>query len=648
MKKLTFLGSFLGAFFLITAIALAHGGSYAGPGGVGTGSGFVPAGTGTTTPTGGPTGTGTTGGTSSGGTAAGTGGGGGTPGAGPVRPNGGGAAAGGAAAGARGGSSSGRRKKASGSSSGIGWQVWWFFNDDQFLNLKSKIRKQDVETENADLFLGDDAGGGDDITRVPAKKIREKILPILKLGVKDSFFDTRAAAVIALGKAGTSENFADISAGLKDEDKRVRESSCLGMGILGSKEAIPLLIDVMTNSPKGKDALGRRGKDIQDRTRAFAALAIGLIGSRDDITDTQGVSALLDMLTQKHPSQDLSVGPLVALGIMEAKEATPALIKYLQNDEKGSRERSYAATTLGKIGDRSAIPALLKGLRNKHNPVKRSCAIALGQLCNAEDKEAFKQLRKAVKSAADRGTRNFAIMSIGQIGGIDQRNYLSRLLREKNRFDKTWAAMALGVYAFNNEDPEVLVIAENLMKSFKSCKNFEERGAYAIALGLMKYDLAGDLLLSTLHEGGQASFRGHLCTAMGLMEHKAAIKVVREVVGERGDVNLRRAASIALGLLGDKDAVKVLQKEIARSSNSQAVHGAVTQGLGFIGDVSAVDSLNDMVREKAKYKDATRAFAAVALGLLGDKDALPILAKISENNNYLEATDAIKEVLTIL
>ncbi len=74
-------------------------------------------------------------------------------------------------------------------------QLFIFFNDDQFLNLKSKIRKQDVETENADLFLGDDAGGGDDITRVPAKKIREKILPILKLGVKDSFFDTRAAAL---------------------------------------------------------------------------------------------------------------------------------------------------------------------------------------------------------------------------------------------------------------------------------------------------------------------------------------------------------------------------------------------------------------------------------------------------------------------
>ena len=647
MKKFIFTASFLGLFLLVAGVAFGHGGNYDGPAGGGSGS-FSPVGGATpgggTTPGGGVTPGGTTpgGGANPGSTP----GGGGTPGGAPGRPGGARPGGGGLGRGGGGATPGGRKKT---SDSNVTWGAWWFFNDDKYLNLKAKIRATETETDNTDIFFGENSDG-DVITRVPAKKIREGVIPVLKLGLKDSFFDTRAAAAIALGKCGNPDNAADIKELLKDENKQVRESTALALGILGNKEAIPDLVEIMNNTKKAKKMLARDGKDILTRTRAFAAFAIGLIGSRTDISDTQGVSALLGMISEEQKLRDLEVGPLVALGVMRSEEATQPLIEFVKNKKMHEQSRSYAVTSLGKIGNRAALPTLLKALRDKKNPVRQSATIALGILANPDDKDVAKALQRVNKSDADRAVRNFSIMALGEIGGKDNRNFLDRLLKNaSNRFERTFAAMALGVYAQATDDLEIVVIGDKLHKAFRKEKNFEEKGAYAIAMSLMGVEKASEDLLKELEKGyGQASYRAHLCTALGLLNHKPAIKIVREVVKEKGDVNLRRAASIALGLLGDKDAVSVLEKEIARSENSQAVHGAVTQGLGFIGDVSAVPTLTEMVKDRKKFKDATRAFAAVALGLLGDKDNIPILSKIAENNNYLQRTEALAELLTIL
>ena len=41
------------------------------------------------------------------------------------------------------------------------------------------------------------------------------------------------------------------------------------------------------------------------------------------------------------------------------------------------------------------------------------------------------------------------------------------------------------------------------------------------------------------------------------------------------------------------------------------------------------------------------AFAAVALGILGDKSDLPLLSKVQENCNYLATTESLTEILLI-
>ncbi len=651
MMRFVQLFSIVGLFALLASVALAHGGQYSGPAGGGSSGGFAPAGAGTPGPGPGPAGggTGSPGGTTGpvgGGT---TGPGSPTPGSPGSPPSG--APAPGATGGAvpGGGSTPGGYRKAA-TDANLTWAAWWFFNDDKYLNLKAKIRSEENETDNADLFAGN-AFGGDDVTKVNAKMIREQINPVLKYALKDPFYDTRAAALIALGKTGMPESLADLKTLMADEHKQVRESSFLAMGILGNKEAIPTLIAVMNDTPEARKWVDQTN-GIDTRTRAFAAMGIGLIGAREnDLSDTQAVSALIEMMKarENEKQRDLQITPIVALGIMKATEAVPALIDFFEDKGNQAWARAYAATSLAKIGNPAALPHLTKGLKDKQNAVVQSCAMALGVIAKPEDKDAVDGLQKLVKSGADLGAKNFAIMSLAEIGGEENRNLLARMTKKGNIFERSYSALGMGVYMYQNPtDPSKGEICEDLHKFLKAEKNPDIRGANAIALGLMSYDTAGADILEALKDGGQASLRSHFCIALGLMRYTAATPEIRRTVSDKGDIDLRRNASIALGLMGDKDAVKVLQKEIEASENSLAVHGAVTQGLGFIGDRSAVPTLIKFLKERDKFQDSTRAFAAVALGLLGDKDDIPIISKISEHNNYLIRTDALGEVLTIL
>ena len=477
------------------------------------------------------------------------------------------------------------------------------------------------------------------------------VLPVLRLALKDPFYDTRAAAVIALGKCGMPDDLAEIKSVLGDRDKRVRESAALAMGILGNKEAIPELIAIMENRASAKQTL-REGGEVLPRTRAFAAMALGLIGARTNVSDTPARSALVAMMNDREATKaqvDLVVGPLVALGIMRDKSAIPQLVNYLQDQKNPVRARSFAAVSLGKLRDRSAIKPLMKALRNKHATIVQSAAIALGQLLTTQDTEEIHRLRMLTSSAKGQPERNFAIMSLGQIGGEENRQFLTKVLLRGKILQRPFASLALGVLFHNDPSADHRVATGKLLhQQFHATKNPSRLGAYAISLGLMKYDRAGTDILRVLNKGGQASLRQHLAISLGLMGFSDSIADIRDIVKEKGDVDLRRNAAIALGLLGDRGALPFLREQIAASENTQPVLGAVTRGLGFIGDVSAVPLLTEMVSDQDKYKDNTRAFSAVALGLLGDKDAFPFTTPIAENNNYIQRTDALREVLTIL
>ena len=67
--------------------------------------------------------------------------------------------------------------------------------------------------------------------------------------------------------------------------------------------------------------------------------------------------------------------------------------------------------------------------------------------------------------------------------------------------------------------------------------------------------------------------------------------------------------------------------------------------LGFIGDVRSIPPLVEMlVDEHDEHSDRARAFCAVALGIVADKEALPWNSKIGVDINYRANTETLTGV----
>jgi hypothetical protein len=104
---------------------------------------------------------------------------------------------------------------------------------------------------------------------------------------------------------------------------------------------------------------------------------------------------------------------------------------------------------------------------------------------------------------------------------------------------------------------------------------------------------------------------------------------------------LLKSAAIGLGLLGDKDIVPLLVDMLQQPSGLSA-QAAISSALGFIGDARSIVPLVDMLQDTEKT-DLARAFAAVAIGIVADKETLPWNSKIGVDANYRASTTTLTD-----
>ncbi|MHC4223796.1 MAG: HEAT repeat domain-containing protein, partial [Planctomycetota bacterium] len=109
---------------------------------------------------------------------------------------------------------------------------------------------------------------------------------------------------------------------------------------------------------------------------------------------------------------------------------------------------------------------------------------------------------------------------------------------------------------------------------------------------------------------------------------------------------LRRDAATGLGLLRDAEVGKLLLREL-KKAKSFAVQGQLITAIGTIGDHTAIDPLVNLLDDKAQ-PSATRAMAAVGLGMIADLREIPALSRVSKNYNYRASLPDMDELLFIL
>lgn len=685
MKKLILVGAlFVAGSLCLQGVSIGHGGTYRGPGdtvppgGGGGGGGAGPSAPGPSGPsTGGPSGPSApgpaTGGPATGGPAARPAG--PSTGTGPQGPN-------------------------------LDlWEFWWGFNKDQYLNLKSAIYAGLV-TGGDDYFLGNGAQKQAKNSLKPSEEaIRQKIVPALKEALeKERANDIVTGAMIALAKIGDAKNEAGesefekiISKFLSDGSQEIHETAAVALGILANDASVKTLESLLKDTQDGRKRMGNGValKEVDYRTQAFSAYGLGLIGARTASNDVKRdiAGVLIDSLSKTDNSQrDVKVAALVALGLVRIdvdKSESPdaksnsttsrqSLIKYIHrfflDQNQPFLVRAHAPTAMARLLDgappelrESVAKSLVEALgehSKESNEVQESCVLALGQIGTCEKTKLDVEIREALKRIGDKGkddqSKHFAMISLAQIGGRfgsaegiedgikDIRTYLLTNMTKGKSSVRPWAGLAVGVMERaildTNKAGQTPSAGskESLRTALKECADPEQLGAYAIGCGICKDLEARDILLERLKKVGTDQAKGYLAVGLGLMDAREAVKSIQEIVREsKYKPDLMKQAAIGLGLLGDKDLVPELVKMLG-DSKGLATQAAISSALGFIGDSRSIDPLVEMLKN-AQITQSARGFAAVALGIVADKEPLPWNAKISTNINYRANTTTLTD-----
>jgi DNA-binding phage protein len=301
--------------------------------------------------------------------------------------------------------------------------------------------------------------------------------------------------------------------------------------------------------------------------------------------------------------------------------------------------------------------------KRSNDTIFQSCALALGQLARpftdkdekkCPDGKYSKLLLDQWHNHKDVQTRNFSVLSLGLIGGTENKMVLLKELEKgsKNQ-QKPWCALALGVYSFfvNDqkkkgnaaaESDDLSLVNEALFLALKATNEPSLTGALAIALGLSQTVDAADTMRERMRENvAKEQMAGYLAIGLALMNDSRSLEDIRNVVQQSvRRTELLQQAAIALGKLGDKRVAEDLQKLLTEGEPNLAKLSAVASALGFIGDGRTVAPLKKMLFDD-KLGDLSRAFAAVALGGVADKEPLPWNSKIGTNMNYRASVETL-------
>jgi len=307
--------------------------------------------------------------------------------------------------------------------------------------------------------------------------------------------------------------------------------------------------------------------------------------------------------------------------------------------------------------------------------MKQSCILALGMIGDSDEEPLDMWIRATLMgvqdSMSDQLARRFALIALAQAAGrpgrfgdplygVNSRNpeqnarkFLLTKLSDKGQL-RQWAGLAVAVLERSLDDAHQPTSQDSrfaLRMCLQDARSPDDLGAFAIACAVAKDVGAKELLLEHLDSVRDIEARGWTAIALGLLNEQSAIAPLEAIVrGSKYQPELLRSTAIALGLLDDKQIVPDLIAMLSKAT-SLASQVAISKALGAIGDSRSVDALVGVLRND-DLTELARAFGAVALGLVADKEDLPWNTKIAVGSNYrantASLTDGTGGILDIL
>jgi HEAT repeat protein len=559
------------------------------------------------------------------------------------------------------------------------WNQWWALNRDQLLPRFARVFDAGTAPGDGSVALGPGLR--------PSPETRHgRVVPALLAALerqKDT--DLITASLMALAKIGDAPDAETslveaIRPYLAHGHQEVRETAAVALGVLGDRASAPLLVDLLHDTPAGRKLV--KAAKVPRRTRAYAAYGLGMIGRRasGDAVRAFVVHHLAQEFEDlRQASTDLQVACVISIGLARLAngdapdpESPPSpsasrqgqitfLLELLGDKRLDDDVLGYLPVALARLeatADPSAkeliaaplIAALGEHARASHS-YRHGALQALG-LLGDNDLDALDQRIRAclmgVVEHGDRLERNLALVTLARVGGregeglagtvpAELRNFLMERVSNGDSVERPWAAVAVGLLerantAAGHPPAEGTRIA--LRHLIEKAASPSEKGALALALGLMN-DQPAKEAISKAAEKGDESMRTHAITALGLLRAADAAPLLRDVAGRSGTPGLAREAAIALALIGDKDAWAGFAGNMTRSA-FLSVQLARILTVGYCGDARAVAPLLELLGDE-RASETARAYAAVSLGFICDKDPTVWNAPLAEDMSWWKA-----------
>lgn len=303
----------------------------------------------------------------------------------------------------------------------------------------------------------DEVEAADDATEEQIQESGEASSDPLRLVAPQAAVETVEDTSSFLAEYGVEESMEqatevfELSNDLQDSrDPDRRAQAAIKLGQLGDPFGVPYLVESLRN-------------DGEAQVRTFSAVALGMIGSRDAIRPL--IEVINDHVTSRYDTrEDISYGgfqliralqreidpepedwlgqdpvaaQIWALGRIGSSWACDTLVERLSDGDPGIRW--FATWALGKIGDTRVVPALTALIDDPVDDVRWIAIWALGRM-NAS--EAVSEL---VVAASDRNPsiRRIAIWALGRSGHLRGREVAMDALTDPERGVRQVASWAL-------------------------------------------------------------------------------------------------------------------------------------------------------------------------------------------------------------
>jgi len=374
----------------------------------------------------------------------------------------------------------------------------------------------------------------------------------------------RAAAAQALGRVGVAAD--KLVPFLADDARAVRLGALLGLGSAGTAAHARAIAASLESDAQGE----------------AVAVAIASFTLLDDGPARQMLArTVVDRVTDDRPVVQVAA----SLGAATASpDAGRTIARRLARDGETPLQRALAAQMLGDGATVEDVATLTSLANERSVDVRRSASLALGQSHHAL---ALPALQTAFEMEHDSGTRAMQLMAMADHGGDAAGPFLRRQLVEGSKPLRAHAALALGV--FGRDRADAASIAEEIVSALEAERNHDQRGAYLLALGLLKNESSRSLLTSRLESREDSTVRGAAAVALGLLGGADSFAALTRALADDSCPWVRQQAAFALGRCGG-DTIDVLTATLWKEKDA-GVRAAALWALGGIDDERARSAL---------------------------------------------------------